>query len=118
MGATGASTSRSRPRTSSGECCTHPSSARRCSPGAARSTPPASSSGTRQAAVLGPAGTEPPATSFAFLRSGTGRVDRDRALTDLIGELAAESYGFARRWARHDVRFHRGHRAHPLSADR
>ncbi|MFJ9724755.1 helix-turn-helix transcriptional regulator [Streptomyces sp. NPDC101209] len=45
--------------------------------------------------------------AVAFLRTETGRAPHDRALTDLIGELTARSDDFARRWARHDVKFHR-----------
>ncbi|MCA1219553.1 helix-turn-helix transcriptional regulator [Streptomyces sp. 8L] len=43
--------------------------------------------------------------SVAFLRTETGRSPRDRSLTDLIGELSTKSDEFARRWARHDVKF-------------
>ncbi|MFE6553726.1 helix-turn-helix transcriptional regulator [Streptomyces sp. NPDC057746] len=45
--------------------------------------------------------------SVAFLRTETGRAPHDKALTDLIGELTTKSDEFARRWARHDVKFHR-----------
>ncbi|WP_320775593.1 helix-turn-helix transcriptional regulator [Streptomyces sp. CRN 30] len=45
--------------------------------------------------------------AVAFLRTETGRAPHDKALTDLIGELTAKSDEFARRWARHDVKFHR-----------
>ncbi|WP_103888679.1 helix-turn-helix transcriptional regulator [Actinacidiphila yanglinensis] len=53
----------------------------------------------------------------AFLRSETGRSPQDKALTDMIGELTTRSDVFARRWARHDVKFHRSgvkHLRHPL----
>ncbi|MFB0627727.1 transcriptional regulator [Streptomyces sp. AB3(2024)] len=56
----------------------------------------------------------------AFLRGETGRAPHDRALTDLIGELTTKSAEFARRWARHDVRFHRAgikHLHHPSVGD-
>jgi hypothetical protein len=43
----------------------------------------------------------------AMLRSEAGRNPHDRALTDLIGELTTRSEEFTRRWAAHDVRFHR-----------
>ncbi|SEO24698.1 helix-turn-helix transcriptional regulator [Actinacidiphila rubida] len=55
--------------------------------------------------------------SVAFLRTETGRAPHDKALTDLIGELTTKSDEFARRWARHDVKFHRSgvkHLRHPL----
>ncbi|MDJ1136940.1 helix-turn-helix transcriptional regulator [Streptomyces iconiensis] len=45
--------------------------------------------------------------SVAYLRTETGRSPQDKALTDLIGELSTKSDEFARRWARHDVKFHR-----------
>ena len=41
------------------------------------------------------------------LRTQAGRDPSDRGLSDLIGELATRSDGFAARWARHDVRLHR-----------
>lgn len=44
----------------------------------------------------------------ASLRSAAGRNPRDKGLTDLIGELVTRSDDFRQRWARHDVRFHRG----------
>lgn len=58
--------------------------------------------------------------SVAFLRTETGRAPHDRALTDLIGELTTRSEDFARRWARHDVKFHRSgvkNLHHPLVGD-
>lgn len=42
-----------------------------------------------------------------MLRSEAGRHPHDRALADLIGELTTNSTEFSRRWAAHDVRFHR-----------
>jgi transcriptional regulator with XRE-family HTH domain len=42
----------------------------------------------------------------AALRSTAGRKPDDRALSDLVGELATRSEEFRREWARHDVRFH------------
>ncbi|MDT0614140.1 helix-turn-helix transcriptional regulator [Streptomyces lancefieldiae] len=58
--------------------------------------------------------------AVAFLRTETGRSPHDKALTDLIGELTARSGDFARRWARHDVKFHRSgvkNLHHPLVGD-
>jgi transcriptional regulator with XRE-family HTH domain len=43
-----------------------------------------------------------------ILRTEAGRNPSDRALTDLVGELATRSDEFATRWARHDVRLHTG----------
>ena len=43
----------------------------------------------------------------APLCTQAGRDPSDRGLSDLIGELATRSDGFAARWARHDVRLHR-----------
>lgn len=58
--------------------------------------------------------------SVAFLRTETGRAPHDKALTDLVGELTTKSDEFARRWARHDVKFHRSglkRLHHPLVGD-
>ncbi|GAB7046817.1 helix-turn-helix transcriptional regulator [Catenuloplanes indicus JCM 9534] len=58
--------------------------------------------------------------SVAFLRAETGRAPHDKGLTDLIGELSTKSDEFARRWARHDVKFqHSGVKRlrHPLVGD-
>ena len=44
----------------------------------------------------------------ASLRSRAGQNPHDKHLTDLIGELVTRSDDFRQRWARHDVRFHRG----------
>ncbi|MFE3826350.1 helix-turn-helix transcriptional regulator [Streptomyces sp. NPDC059092] len=58
--------------------------------------------------------------AVAFLRTETGRAPHDKALTDLIGELTTKSDEFARRWARHDVKFHRSgvkNLHHPLVGD-
>jgi transcriptional regulator with XRE-family HTH domain len=58
--------------------------------------------------------------SVAFLRIETGRSPQDKGLTDLIGELCTRSDEFARRWARHDVKFHRSgvkRLHHPLVGD-
>jgi transcriptional regulator with XRE-family HTH domain len=41
------------------------------------------------------------------LRVQVGRDPRDRALSDLIGELSTRSDDFVARWARQDVRLHR-----------
>lgn len=43
----------------------------------------------------------------ANLRTAAGRNPHDKALTDLIGELATRSAEFRTRWAAHDVRQHR-----------
>ncbi|MFJ1793372.1 helix-turn-helix transcriptional regulator [Kitasatospora griseola] len=45
--------------------------------------------------------------SAANLRTAAGRDPRDKALTDLIGELAARSDAFSTRWSAHAVRLHR-----------
>lgn len=45
-------------------------------------------------------------TTVAILRSLAGRDPHDRALTDLVGELATRSEEFRVRWAAHDVRQH------------
>jgi hypothetical protein len=58
--------------------------------------------------------------SVAILRSEAGRNPFDRALTDLIGELSTRNDEFRRRWAAHDVRFHRSgvkHLNHPVVGD-
>jgi hypothetical protein len=44
--------------------------------------------------------------SVAVLRGEAGRNPHDRALSDLVGELATKSDEFRTRWARHDVRYH------------
>jgi hypothetical protein len=44
--------------------------------------------------------------TVAILRTEAGRDPHDRALTDLVGELATRSEEFRVRWARHDVRLH------------
>ncbi|MET4639492.1 hypothetical protein ABIE24_002737 [Mycetocola sp. 2940] len=43
----------------------------------------------------------------AALRGYAGRNPDDRALTDMVGELATKSVEFRTRWAAHDVRNHR-----------
>ncbi|WP_120523061.1 helix-turn-helix transcriptional regulator [Arthrobacter celericrescens] len=43
----------------------------------------------------------------AAMRAESGRSPHDRALNQLIGDLAAGSSEFSTRWARHNVRFHR-----------
>jgi hypothetical protein len=45
-------------------------------------------------------------TTVALLRTEAGRDPSNRALTDLIGELATRSDEFRTRWAAHDVRLH------------
>ncbi len=42
----------------------------------------------------------------AILRTELGRQPRDRALSDLVGELATRSEPFRTLWAAHDVRLH------------
>lgn len=43
----------------------------------------------------------------ASMRSHAGKHPHDHDLTDLVGELVTRSDDFRRRWAAHDVRFHR-----------
>jgi hypothetical protein len=43
----------------------------------------------------------------AMLRLEAGRNPHDRALIELVGELSTRSELFRRRWASHDVQFHR-----------
>lgn len=43
----------------------------------------------------------------ATMRTYAGQFPRDRALTDVIGELVTRSEDFRVRWAAHDVRHHR-----------
>ncbi|MGQ5261930.1 helix-turn-helix transcriptional regulator [Micromonospora sp. ZYX-F-536] len=45
-------------------------------------------------------------TTVALLRTEAGRDPYDRALTDLVGELATRSDDFRTRWAAHNVRLH------------
>jgi transcriptional regulator with XRE-family HTH domain len=44
--------------------------------------------------------------TVAILRSAAGRDPYNRELSDLIGELAAQSEAFRTRWTSHNVRFH------------
>ena len=56
----------------------------------------------------------------AFLRAEAGRNPYDKDLTELIGELSTRSEDFRRRWAAHDVKYHRTGRKrfhHPLVGD-
>jgi hypothetical protein len=56
----------------------------------------------------------------AFLHAEAGRDPYDKALSDLVGELSTRSEDFRRRWAAHDVRYHRTGRKrlhHPLVGD-
>ena len=46
-------------------------------------------------------------TSVALLRTAAGADPFDKALTDLVGELATRSDAFRTRWGSHDVRLHR-----------
>ncbi|MFJ4407083.1 helix-turn-helix transcriptional regulator [Streptomyces sp. NPDC088910] len=48
------------------------------------------------------------AGTVAILRAEAGRDPHDRALSDLVGELATRSALFRTRWATHDVHLHRG----------
>jgi transcription regulator MmyB-like protein len=51
------------------------------------------------------------------LRTEAGRDPYDRALSDLVGELATRSEEFRTRWAAHNVRLHRTgikHFHHPI----
>jgi hypothetical protein len=53
----------------------------------------------------------------AMLRLEAGRNPHDKALIELIGELSTRSDLFRRRWAAHDVKFHRSGRKrlrHPV----
>lgn len=45
-------------------------------------------------------------TTVALLRTEAGRDPYDKALTDLVGELATRSDDFRTRWGAHDVRLH------------
>jgi transcriptional regulator with XRE-family HTH domain len=45
-------------------------------------------------------------TTVAILRTEAGRDPHNRALTELVGELATRSDAFRTRWAAHDVRLH------------
>jgi transcriptional regulator with XRE-family HTH domain len=59
-------------------------------------------------------------TTVAILRTEAGRDPHNRALTDLVGELATRSDAFRTRWAAHDVRLHHtgGKRfRHPVVGD-
>ncbi len=56
-------------------------------------------------------------TTVALLRTEAGRDPYDKALSDLVGELATRSEEFRTRWAAHDVRLHRTgikHFRHPV----
>ncbi|HEV7148515.1 MAG TPA: helix-turn-helix transcriptional regulator [Pedococcus sp.] len=58
--------------------------------------------------------------SVAFLRAEAGRDPCDKDLSDLVGELSTRSEDFRRRWAAHDVRYHRTGRKrfhHPVVGD-
>ena len=59
-------------------------------------------------------------TTVAILRTEAGRDPYNRALTDLVGELATRSDAFRSRWAAHDVRLHHSGAKrfrHPLVGD-
>jgi hypothetical protein len=59
-------------------------------------------------------------TTVAILRTEAGRDPYNRALTDLVGELATRSEAFGTRWAAHDVRLHRAGEKrfrHPVVGD-
>lgn len=83
----------------------------------------------RSAPVGGCADADPAAPDFfsdwdhadddisAVLRSEAGANPHDKELIELIGELSTRSEEFRRRWAAHDVRFHRPGRrrlVHPV----
>jgi transcriptional regulator with XRE-family HTH domain len=56
----------------------------------------------------------------AFLRAEAGRDPYNKDLSSLVGELSTRSEDFRRRWAAHDVRYHRTGRKrlhHPLVGD-
>jgi transcriptional regulator with XRE-family HTH domain len=56
-------------------------------------------------------------TTVALLRTEAGRDPYDKALTDLVGELATRSDDFRTRWAAHNVRLHHTgvkHFQHPV----
>ncbi|HET7397807.1 MAG TPA: helix-turn-helix transcriptional regulator [Intrasporangium sp.] len=56
----------------------------------------------------------------AFLRAEAGRDPYDKNLSDLVGELSTRCEDFRRRWAAHDVRYHRTGRKrfhHPIVGD-
>lgn len=58
--------------------------------------------------------------TVALLRAQSGRDPSDRALSDLVGELATLSDEFRTRWASHDVRLHDSgtkHVHHPVAGD-
>jgi hypothetical protein len=59
-------------------------------------------------------------TTVALLRAEAGRAPFDRALTEIVGELATRSNAFRTRWAANDVRLHRTgakHFHHPVVGD-
>jgi len=56
----------------------------------------------------------------AFLRAAAGSDPYDKDLSGLVGELSTRSEDFRRRWAAHDVRYHRTGRKrfhHPVVGD-
>ncbi len=56
-------------------------------------------------------------TTVALLRTEAGRDPYDKALTDLVGQLATRSDDFRTRWAAHNVRLHHTgvkHFQHPV----
>ena len=56
----------------------------------------------------------------AFLRAEAGRDPYNKELSELVGELSTRSEDFRRRWAAHDVKYHRTGRKrfhHPLAGD-
>ncbi|GAA4725824.1 helix-turn-helix transcriptional regulator [Phytohabitans rumicis] len=58
--------------------------------------------------------------TVAALRTAAGNNPYDKALSDLIGELATRSEEFRTRWATHDVRLHRTgikRLHHPIAGD-
>ena len=77
-----------------------------------------SKAGTTSAQDFYPGWEEAADTTVAIPRTDAGRDPHNRALTDLVGELATQSDAFRTRWAAHDVR-HTGTKRfrHPLVGD-
>ncbi|MFD0475183.1 helix-turn-helix transcriptional regulator [Nonomuraea thailandensis] len=73
---------------------------------AARRTPAGSSTSTRPPGSSSSTGTGSP-TTCRHAPPGGGPRPHDRALIELIGELSTCSDVFRRRWASHDVQYHR-----------
>ena len=83
-------------------------------------TAPGSCSSTRPPRTSSSTTTRSSTTASAFLRAEAGRDPYSKELSDLVGELSTRSEDFRRRWAAHDVRYHRTGRKkfhHPLVGD-